>query len=127
MGDRILLEGLSFYAYHGVRSEEKTLGQKFVVDLALELDLAPAGRSDDLSLTLDYSEVYRLVRDQVESASRDTIEAVAEQIATALLQSDERLEAVQVRLKKPEAPIAGAHLAWVAVEIVRRRAVAADG
>ena len=127
MGDRILLEGLSFYAYHGVRSEEKTLGQKFVVDLALELDLAPAGRSDDLSLTLDYSEVYRLVRDQVESASRDTIEAVAEQIATALLQSDERLEAVQVRLKKPEAPIAGAHLAWVAVEIVRRREVVADG
>jgi dihydroneopterin aldolase len=120
MTDRILLEGLSFYAYHGVRSEEKTLGQKFVVDLALELDLAPAGVSDDLSLTLDYGEVYRVVREQVESSSRDTIEAVAEQVARALLETYQRLEAVQVRVKKPDAPIAGAHLAWVAVEIVRR-------
>ena len=121
MGDRILLEGLSFYAYHGVRSEEKTLGQKFVVDLALELDLQPAGQSDDLALTLDYGEVYRVVRDQVELTGRDTIEAVAEQVATALLRSYQRLESVQVRVKKPGAPIAGAHLAWVAVAIVRRQ------
>jgi dihydroneopterin aldolase len=121
MTDRILLDGLTFYAYHGVRSEEKTLGQKFVVDLALELDLGPAGTTDDLSLTLDYGEIYRVVRDQVESSSRDTIEAVAEQVARTLLETYQRLEAVQVRVKKPDAPIAGAHLDWVAVEIVRRQ------
>ena len=121
MTDRILLEGLAFYAYHGVRSEEKTLGQRFELDLALELDLQRAGSLDDLSLTVDYGEVYRLVREQVESTSRDTLEAVAEQVAAALLQRFPSVEAVSVRVKKPSVPLPGAHLAWAAVEINRRR------
>ena len=119
--DSIRLEGLAFYGYHGVKAEEKRLGQRFVVDLVLQLDLGPAGRSDDLALTVDYGEAYRLVRELVEGTSRDTLEAVAEAIAAALLDRYDRLEAVTVRVKKPGAPIAGAHFSMVAVEIVRRR------
>jgi dihydroneopterin aldolase len=121
-GDRILLEGLAFYGYHGVKTEEKRLGQRFLVDLGLELDLGPAGRSDDLSLTIDYGEAYRLVRGLVEGTSRDTLEAVAESIAAELLERFGRLSAVTVRVSKPGAPIAVAHFGMVAVEIVRRRA-----
>ena len=120
--DRILLGDLAFYGYHGVKPEEKTLGQRFLVDLSLSLDLGPAGRSDDLALTIDYGEAYRLVRDVVEGASRDTIEAVAEAVAAALLARYQRLEEVTVRVKKPGAPTAGAHFGLVAVEITRRRA-----
>lgn len=121
MTDRILLEGLAFYAYHGVKSEEKTLGQRFELDLALELDLHRAGSLDDLSQTVDYGEAYRVAREQVEGTSRDTIEAVAEQVAAALLERFSAVEAVSVRIKKPWVPIPNAHLAWAAVEIERRR------
>ena len=55
MGDRILLNGMTFYGYHGVRPEEKELGQRFVVDVEMELDLRAAGTSDDLTDTVDYS------------------------------------------------------------------------
>ena len=81
----------------------------------------------DLALTLDYGEIYQVVREQVESTGRDTIEAVAEHVAGALLQSYARLESVLVRVKKPNAPIPGAQLAWVAVEIVRRQDVLDNG
>jgi 7,8-dihydroneopterin aldolase/epimerase/oxygenase len=121
MTDRILLRDLAFYGYHGVHQEEKRLGQRFRVDLALELDLALAGREDSLAATIDYGVAYRVVREVVEGPSRDTIEAVAEASAAALLDRFSQLEAVQVRVSKPGAPIAGAVVGLVAVEIERRR------
>jgi dihydroneopterin aldolase len=120
-GDRIILSGLAFFGYHGARAEEKRLGQRFLVDLGLVLELGPAGRADDLALTVDYGEVFRLAREQLEGPSRDTIEAVAEHLARALLERFTRLEEVCVRVRKPGAPIAGAHFADVAVELIRRR------
>lgn len=120
--DRIHLEGLAFFGYHGVKAEEKRLGQRFLVDLALSLDLRPAGRADDVALTVDYGEVFRLVRGLVEGPSHDTLEALAEDLAVALLDRFSRIEAVTVRVRKPGAPIAGAHFADVAVEITRGRA-----
>lgn len=119
--DRIVLEGLAFFGYHGVKPEEKRLGQRFLIDLALNLDLGPAGRADDVALTVDYGQAFRVVRDVLEGPSRDTIEAVAEGVAAALLDRFERLEAVTVRVHKPGAPITGAHFADVSVEISRRR------
>jgi 7,8-dihydroneopterin aldolase/epimerase/oxygenase len=119
--DRILLQGLTFYGYHGARPEEKRLGQRFVVDLTLRLDLAPAGRADDLGQSIDYGQAYELVRECIEGPSRDTLEAVAEEVAARLLERFARLEAVVVRVVKPAAPIAGAHFRRVAVEICRGR------
>ena len=118
---RILLRGLTFYGYHGVKAEERKLGQRFVVDLTLGLDLGPAGRSDDLGLTVDYGEAYRAVRELVEGPSVDTLEALAEAIARALLGRFRRLDSIIVRVEKPGAPIAGARFDTVAVEITRRR------
>jgi dihydroneopterin aldolase len=127
MGDRIIFEDLDYYGYHGAKSEEKVLGQRFRVDLWIDLDLEPAGRSDDLSLTVNYSEVYRLVRDVVEGPSRDTLEAVAQLSAEAVLGRYSRVTGIRVRVKKPGAPIAGAHFGMVAVEIIRRRGESGHG
>jgi dihydroneopterin aldolase len=110
-----------FYGYHGVRPDEKKLGQRFVVDLVLEADLAPAGRSDDVGLSIDYAEVYRLVREVVEGPSRDTLEAVAEAIAASLIGHSQRIQSVTARVTKPGAPIAGAQAGTVAVEISRNQ------
>lgn len=64
--DEVFLEGLQFYAYHGVNPEERALGQRFLVDVALATDLRAAGRGDDLARTIDYSAVYKRVRAIVE-------------------------------------------------------------
>ncbi len=118
-GDCIRLTGLTFYGYHGVHAEERVLGQRFVVDLELAVDLDLAGRSDDLTATVDYSGVYRLVRDIVEGPPSKLIEAVAEQIARDLLRSTPA-RSVLVRVRKPWAPVRGMVNGEVSVEIVRR-------
>lgn len=117
--DCILLQGLTFYGYHGVNPEERRLGQRFVVDLTITLALAPAGTTDDLSQTINYSQVYRLVREIVEGPPCNLIEAVAERIAQAILARTPARE-VQVRVSKPWAPVTGMTTGIVAVEIHRR-------
>ena len=53
--DIISLVGITLYGYHGARPEERTLGQRFVVDVDLEADLRNAGATDDLDATVSYS------------------------------------------------------------------------
>jgi dihydroneopterin aldolase len=118
--DRIILTGLTFYGYHGVHPEERALGQRFVVDVVLSLDLRPAGESDDLARTASYSEVFRAVREVVEGPPRNLLEAVAEGVADAALRVS-GASAVRVRIAKPWAPIKGSTAGTAAVEIVRRR------
>jgi dihydroneopterin aldolase len=117
--DRIICTGLTFYGYHGVNPEERALGQRFVVDLELQLDLEPAGRSDDLAQTVNYSQVYRIAREAVEGPPCNLIETVAERLAVRLL-SETRARVVRVRIAKPWAPIRGMTAGEVAVEITRR-------
>ena len=119
--DKIVLEGIVLYGYHGVSAAEKELGQRFVVDVELAVDLAPAGGSDDLALTVNYSTVYKLVQRVVQGASCDLIETVAERIASAILSEHDKVEQVRVKVAKPDVPIAGSVLRAAAVEITRRR------
>jgi dihydroneopterin aldolase len=115
------LSGFSFYGYHGARAEEKTLGQRFAVDVELWLDLQPAGESDDLTSTVDYSRAYRVIKQVLEGDSHDLLEAVAEHTARELLGQFEPLRAVVVRVHKPGAPLAGSQTGSVMVEVARRR------
>ena len=119
--DRILLEGMAFHGYHGTLSAERELGQRFVVDLELYLDLGPAGREDDLTLTVDYGEAHRRAREIVEGEPVDLTETVAERIARALLADHPPVEAVRVKVSKPQVRLEGTVLAGSAVEILRRR------
>ena len=121
--DRIVLEGMAFYAYHGDHPAERALGQRFVVDVRLTLDLRRAGATDDLADTVDYLAVYQTAREVVEGEQYRLLEAVAERLAAALL-ARYPVEQVAVRVSKPGAPIPQAHFARLAVEITRRRAAA---
>ena len=120
MSDRILLNGMVFYGYHGATPQEKELGQRFVVDIELEVDLTTPGVSDDLKDTVDYSRVYRVVKEVVEGPSHNLLESVAEGLAQRLLDSFS-LDAVTVRVTKPHVPIKGAVLEGASVAIHRRR------
>lgn len=119
--DEVFLEGLRFYAFHGVNPEEQVLGQRFVVDVRIETNLRPAGRSDDLELTTSYSAVFKRVRAVVEGAPRRLIETVAEEIAAALLADFPAAETVSVSVRKPEVPMKGSMLDAAGIRIVRGR------
>jgi dihydroneopterin aldolase len=119
--DCILLEGMIFFGRHGTLPAEQELGQQFVVDLALYCDLRPAGRSDDLDKTVDYSRVHQQVKEIVEGAPCGLIEAVAERIAEDVLDQHPMVEAVRVKVSKPQVHLEGTVLAGSAVQITRRR------
>lgn len=117
--DKIILEGMEVYGYHGVLPEEQSLGQRFIVDVELYLDLRPAGESDDPERTVNYAHVFELVDSIVSGHPYRLIESVAETIAAAVLGRFPVKEAL-VRVKKPQAPVPG-RFAWMAVEIRRGR------
>jgi dihydroneopterin aldolase len=83
--DRIILNGMQFYGYHGVMPAEQELGQPFIVDLELSCDLREAGRKDDLTKTIDYSQVFELTQQIVTGEPCLLIETVAERIAASVL------------------------------------------
>ena len=109
-----------FYGYHGATPPEKELGQPFVVDLELEVVLKALGASDDLRDTVDYSQVYLVVKEIVEGPSRNLLESLAEGLAQEILHTFP-LDGVMVRVTKPHVPIKGAVLEGAGVEIHRWR------
>ncbi|AQA26098.1 dihydroneopterin aldolase [Rhodococcus sp. PvR044] len=117
MADRIELRGLRVRGNHGVFEHEKRDGQDFVVDVTVWMDLAPAAASDDLADTMHYGELAETAAAIVAGPSRDLIETVAGEIADAVL-TDDRVNAVEVTVHKPSAPIP---LTFVDVAVVARR------
>ena len=117
---------MRFYAYHGVNPEEQALGQRFTIDVALAVDLRSAGQSDDLANTVSYSAVYKVVRGIVEGEPRQLIEAVAEDIAAAILTEFPRVARITVTVRKPEAPMKGSMLDAAGVRITRSRTGGSD-
>jgi len=118
-GDRIILNGMQFYGYHGVMAAEQELGQPFIVDLEMYCDLREAGEKDDLARTVDYSRVFALVQRIVTGERFQLIEALAERIAAEVL-SGFSISEVVVRVKKPHAPLQGI-FTDVVVELRRGR------
>jgi dihydroneopterin aldolase len=118
-GDKIRLINMAFYGYHGVAPEEAVLGQKFFVDLEVALDLRRAGAADDVAETLDYRDLYRVVRET--NAQRfNLLEGFAEALAQRVLREQPCAVEVLVRVRKPSVPLGGL-LDHAEVEIVRRR------
>jgi dihydroneopterin aldolase len=118
--DKIMFKGMQFYAYHGVFPEENKLGQSFLVDLDVFMDLKPAGESDELEKTINYADLYGTVQVIVEGERYQLIETIAEKIASQALQTFQPIEEIMVRITKPNPPIPG-HFDAVAVEIRRKR------
>jgi dihydroneopterin aldolase len=102
--DSIQVTGIRAYGYVGYLPEERVLGQWFEVDLTLWVDLAPAGKSDNIEDTLDYREAIAIVKQQITTAKFDLVEKLADAIAKQLLNL-EKVDRVRVELSKPAAPI----------------------
>ncbi|MEI8133999.1 MAG: dihydroneopterin aldolase [bacterium] len=116
----IRLHAISFFAHHGVFAEEKTNGNNFEMDIEAELDSPRGVETDQLSDTLDYSELQRIAL-QVSSKKRyDLIEALASDICAEIIRQLTQLDWVMVRIRKLQPPLMG-QIKSVEVEIRRTR------
>ncbi len=109
---------MQFYGFHGVNPEERTLGQLYVVDMEVELDLRTAGLSDELKDTVSYTRLYRVAQGVIEGQPKYYLEAAAETIAQQTLDQFP-VNAVRVQVRKPRPPIRGSSIDHAAVEIYR--------
>lgn len=105
MSDRITLTGIRATGYHGVYEHERREGQVFIADVVLELSLADAARSDDVTDTVHYGEFADQVAAVLSGDPADLLETVAQRIADRAL-AYARVDAVEVTIHKPQAPIA---------------------
>ena len=107
MSDRITLRGMRFMGRHGVNPEEQLTAQPFEVDLILRAGLSRPAATDELADTIDYSAAFRVVAEIVEDRSYRLIERLAAAIADAVLATFP-IDDVEVRIRKPKAPLPGA-------------------
>lgn len=117
--DCIKIENLEIFANHGVFPEETKLGQKFQVCCTLYFDTREAGKTDNLEKSVNYGTVCHLIKREMEKNTYLLLEAAAEHLAYAILTLDVRIQAVDVEIKKPWAPI-GLPLDTVSVKIRRK-------
>lgn len=118
--DKIYLNKLAFYGYHGVFPEENKLGQRFFVDLILEADLTQSSLTDDIENTVDYGQLHELTQKIVEGPPRRLVETLTEDIAGQVLKEFPIIQSCTVKVAKPDPPIPG-HYHSVAVEMTRSR------
>src|SRR5690606_33473578 len=109
--------------YHGVFPEENRLGQQFIVDVTIGMDLSLAGQSDELEDTISYPDIYHTVQAIVEGEPLKLIEALTERIAQTVLAQYTKVMETTVRVTKPNPPFK-ANFDGVVTEVTRRRSPA---
>ena len=119
MADKITINQLKVFGYHGVNRIEREHGQHFIIDLECRLDLSEAGATDLLGKTMDYDSLIKDVQRIVSMERYTLLEALAQRIADLALERP-GVYSVLVRIAKPTPPIE-ADLESVSVEITRSR------
>jgi len=100
------LEGLRFHAYHGVYESEKKMGGEFQVDVYLKISIVSAAQTDNISETVDYSQVYHEVAEEMKIRC-DLLETVVYRLVKRLLNRFSKIESCRIRLSKLKAPLGG--------------------
>jgi dihydroneopterin aldolase len=120
MSDVMFLTGLLIHAHHGVMEHESRVGQRFILDIELSLDLADAARSDKLADTVSYAAIAETATRAFTARSHKLVESAAGVVADSILEHFARVTEVKVTVHKPHAPIA-ATFADVGVALTRSR------
>ena len=102
----IELVNMEFYAYHGCFREEQIIGNKFTVTLTVETDLSIPAESDELSDAVNYQELYKLVKKEMEITSK-LLEHVAKRIVVSIHQSFPAIKKITVSISKLYPPVGG--------------------
>ncbi|OFY86560.1 MAG: dihydroneopterin aldolase [Bacteroidetes bacterium RIFCSPLOWO2_12_FULL_35_15] len=104
--NKILVEGIKLYAYHGCMEEEGKIGGNYIVDVTMETDFSEAAETDDLTKTIDYVVVYNIVKKQMAIRSM-LIEHVGKRIITELKKELRGLIKVDLKIIKLNPPMNG--------------------
>ena len=120
MTGRIHLKNMVFYGYHGALAEENALGQKFLIDLHLTLDISEAVATDHLDATVDYVNIYSVCRRIVEHDRVKLLETLANDLLDAVLDAAPRVTDAAITIRKPSVPLGGA-IDYVALETSKKR------
>ncbi len=118
--NKILIDNIMFYGFHGVYEYEREQGQKFYYDVEMQCNDDKAGETDDLSQGVDYIHVYELVKDVAENKRFQLLEALTTHIADRILTECPVVAKATVRVRKHAVPIAGP-INFVQVESERTR------
>lgn len=102
---RLTIRSAEFYAYHGVKVEEQTLGGKYQVDLDLYYDATQAVINDDVNYALNYEEAMFCIEEVIAGDSYNLIETIANEICNLLMEKFQLLQKATVRVRKMNAPI----------------------
>lgn len=103
--DKIIIEMLEVFAHHGVLEEEQRKGQIFQVNAVLYTDAHRAGLEDNLFYSIDYGQVCQFITNWMQENTYQLLEAVAEKMSKAILLKYDRIVAVDLEIRKPQAPI----------------------
>lgn len=103
--DRICIDELKIFAHHGVFEHENINGQNFYVNAVLYVETEKAGLTDELEYSVDYGSVCKLIGEVLNANTYKLIETAAQEVAAAILNEFELIKAVDIELRKPEAPI----------------------
>lgn len=115
-----MMQNMIFHSHVGVLPQEKETGQRFELDLVLFCDQIRATETDLLTQTVNYAEVYAVVAGIMEAARFDLIERLAGCLADEILRRFRLVQAIEVTVRKPDAPISGEFSA-MAVQIFREK------
>ncbi len=103
----IHIENMEFYAYHGHFKEEQIVGNKFLVDLMLEVDISKPAETDELEDALDYQQAYRIVKNEMEQNSK-LLEHLAKRILDALYgQFESKIQQATIKISKLNPRVGG--------------------
>jgi dihydroneopterin aldolase len=102
----ISIEGMEFFSYHGHFEEETVIGTRFMIDLYIETDTSAAEKSDKLHDTINYQEVYLVIKQEMKTPSH-LIEHVARRIVDAVKQNFDGIESLKLKLRKMNPPLGG--------------------
>lgn len=106
MIQKIQLTGLRFFSHHGLYEEEQKKGGWFLVDIEFQCDATKAIKTDDISGTINYEQIYSIVREEMKIPSK-LIEHVAGRINSRILEEIKGVSNLRIALKKLEAPLGG--------------------
>ncbi len=102
----IKIEAMKFYAFHGCFDEERVVGTHFEADCTIEVDCSQAAQTDNLSYTINYQEVYQLIKQEIEQPSA-LLENVAYRILSSLKQHYSQADNITIEIKKLNPPLGG--------------------
>ena len=104
---KIVIEEMEFYAFHGHYQEEQIVGNRFLVDLEMDADLAAPANSDNLNDAVNYQQAYQIIKNEMRRTKSNLLENIGKRILDALFAEMSGIKKATIRIRKLNPPMGG--------------------